>query len=331
MDLSTTYLGLELKNPVVPSASPLARNLDDVRRAEDAGAAAITMYSLFEEQIRFEAAELDYFLDIGKDRYAESTSDYPEEAYDHYRVGPEAYLDQVRKVKAAVGVPVIGSLNGSTLSGWTDYAGQIQEAGADALEVNLYFLPTGKTTTGAAVERLYVNVLKAVRSGVTIAVAMKLSPYFSSMAHMAAKLDQAGADALVLFNRFYQPVIDVDNLEVRPDLVLSTPVEARLCQRWIAILYGQIKADLAATGGIHDATGATQALAAGATVVNVCSTLLKNGPGRITEILQGLSDWGDAHEYASVSEMRGILSQRSCPDAQAFERANYMKALSSYK
>ena len=331
MELATTYMGLKLKNPLVPSASPLARDLDAVRRAEDAGAAAITMYSLFEEQIRFEAAELDYFLDIGKDRYAESTSDYPEEAYDHYRVGPEAYLDQVRKVKAAVGLPVIGSLNGSTLGGWTDYARQIQDAGADALEVNLYILPTDQATTGAAVERLYVDVLRAVRSGVTIPVAMKLSPHFSSLPNLASKLDKAGADALVLFNRFYQPIIDVDTLDVRPDLVLSTPVEARLCQRWIAILYGHMKADLAATGGIHDATGATQALAAGATVVNVCSTVLKNGVGRITEILKGLSEWGLAHEYASVNEMRGILSQRSCPDAQAFERANYMKTLSSYK
>jgi len=331
MDLTTTYMGLKLKNPVVPSASPMTRDLDAVRRAEDAGAAAITMHSLFEEQIRFEAAELDYFLDIGKDRYAESTSDYPEEVYDHYRLGPEAYLDQVRKVKAAVGVPVIGSLNASTLGGWTEYARQIQDAGADALEVNLYFVPTDKATTSAAVERSYVNVLRAVRAGVTIPVAMKLSPYFSSLANLAGKLDRAGADGLVLFNRFYQPLIDLESLDVQPNLVLSDPSEARLSQRWIAILYGQVKADLAASGGIHDAAGATQAIAAGASVVNVCSTLLKNGPGRIGEILKGLSDWGDAREYASVDELRGILSLRSCPNAQAFERANYMKTLSSYR
>jgi dihydroorotate dehydrogenase (fumarate) len=323
-------MGLTLRNPIVPSASPLARNLDTVRRLEDAGAAAITMYSLFEEQIRYEAEELDHFLDQGKYRYAESIDDYPEEAYDHFRTGPEEYLEQLRKLKEAVGVPVIASLNGSTMGGWTDYAQKIQQAGADALEINLYFVPTDPEMTGQAVEQLHVDVLKAVKSGVTIPVAMKLCSQLSSPANMARRLDKAGANALVLFNRFYQPVIDIENLDVRPSLVLSTPYELRLPLRWIAILHGGVRADLAATSGIHDAGDVVQAVMAGATVANVCSAVLKGGAAKIAELIQGLADWGDAHEYASVSEMRGVLSQKSCPDPQAFERANYMKTLQSY-
>lgn len=330
MDLSTTYMGLKLSGPVASSASPLARDLDAVRKLEDAGASAITMYSLFEEQITHEAEELSHFLDIGKDRYAESLSDFPEEAYDHLRTGPEEYLEQLARVKKAVGVPVIGSLNGSTLGGWMDYARRIAEAGADALEVNLYFLATDPMTSSTKVEKLYLDVLKAVKKAVAIPVAMKLSPYFSSMAHMAAQLDRAGADSLVLFNRFYQPTIDADRLEVRPDLQLSTPADSRLPLRWVAILYGRVQASLALTSGVHDATGVVQGIAAGASLVNVCSAVLKDGPGKVAELLDGLRRWMDEHAYESVDQMRGILSQRSCPDPQAFERANYMRTLSHY-
>lgn len=331
MDLSTTYMGLSLKNPVVPSASPLARDLDAVRQAEDAGVAAITMYSLFEEQIRYEAEQLDYFLDVGKDRYAESTDDYPEAAYDTYHTGVDAYLEQLQKIKAAVAVPVVASLNGCTPGGWTDYARGIEQAGADALEINLYFLPTDLGLTGEAIERRYIEVLTAVKAATRIPVAMKLGPYFSSMANMAARLDEAGADALVLFNRFYQPVLDVQSLDVRPHLALSTEQESQLPVRWVAILFGRIRAAMAVTSGIHDVEGVVRAIMAGADVANICSAVLAGGPEKISELVQGLNDWGDAHGYESAGRMRGLLSQKSCPDPAAFERANYMKALGNYR
>jgi dihydroorotate dehydrogenase (fumarate) len=323
-------MGLKLKNPLVPSASPLSRTLDCVRQLEDAGAAAITLYSLFEEQIRFSNAELTYFLERETERFAESLTYFPETAT-AYHYGPEEYLAHLSKVKAAVSVPVIGSLNGVSHGGWVDYARKIEEAGADALEVNLYFVPTNQKASAAKIEKLYLDVLKTVKASVTIPVAMKLSPYFSSLANMAARLDHAGADGLVLFNRFYQPVIDVENLEVVPQLVLSGPEESRLPIRWVAILFGQLKASLALSSGVHNAATVVQGILAGAHIVNVCSAVLKGGPQKITELLTGLNQWMAGHKYASVESMRGILSQKSCPDPQAFERANYMKTLSSFQ
>jgi len=331
MDLSTEYMGLALKNPVVLAASPLARDLGAVRRLEDAGAAAITMHSLFEEQVTHDAEALSYFLDIGKDRYAESLSDFPEEAIEVFKTGADEYLEHLAKVKASVGVPVIGSLNGTTAGGWTDYARKIEQAGADALEINLYIVATDPGASGADVEAVYLDALRAVKGGVGIPVAMKLSPYFSSMAHMAAQLDDAGADGLVLFNRFYQPVIDADHLAVRPDLALSAPEESRLPLRWIAILHGRVKASLAATSGIHDAGAVVQAVMAGADVAEVCSAVLAGGPEKVRDLIDGLGRWMAEHEYESVAAMRGTLSQASCPDPAAFERANYMKTLGSYR
>ena len=330
MDLSTTYMGLKLKSPVVPSANPLVRKADKARALEDAGAAAITMYSLFEEQIRFAQEELAYFLERGTNRFAESLDYYPETAAD-YTFGPEEYLKRLAQVKEAVDVPVIASLNGSTPGGWMDYARQMEQAGADALEINLYALPTDDTISGEEVERTYVDILKAVKGSISVPVAMKLSPYFSSMAHMARRLDEAGADGLVLFNRFYQPVIDIEELEVRPQLVLSHEEEARLPTRRIAILYGRVRASLALTSGIHTPGQVVQGIMAGASVVNVCSAILKEGPQKIGELLAGLREWMESHEYESVQSMRGILSQKSCPDPQAFERANYMKTLNSFR
>lgn len=330
MDLSTTYMGLELKNPVVPSASPLARKVDWAKKMEDAGAAAVTLHSLFEEQIRLANEEMAYFLERGTDRFAESLDYFPE-TYAEYKAGPEQYLDHIRKLKDALDVPVIASLNGSTMGGWTDYARQIEEAGADALEVNLYQVAADPETPGSDIEQGTVDVCKAVCESVSIPVAMKLSPYFSSTADMARRLEAAGAKGLVLFNRFYQPVIDLETLEVRPDLVLSTPYESRLPLRWVAILFGRIKADMALTSGVHTGREVVQALMAGAAVANVCSVLLKQGPGEIEVILRGLRQWLEAQGYESVGKIRGILSQKSSPDPAAFERANYMKTLASFE
>lgn len=330
MDLSTTYMGLKLAGPVVPSASPLTHKLDAVKRLEEAGAAAITLHSLFEEQVRFDAEELSYFLEVGTYSFPEALTYHPEMATE-YHVGPEEYLNHLARVKDAIDVPVIASLNGSSPGGWVDYARRLQQAGADAIEVNLYFVAADPAVDGTQVEQSYVEILKAVKGSVAVPVAMKLGPYFSSMANMAARLDEAGADALVLFNRFYQPVIDPDNLEVRTDLVLSSPEDSRLPLRWAALLYGKVKASLAVSGGIHDARGVVQALMAGASVANVCAAILKDGPEKIAEMLKGLGEWMETHEYESVAGLRGVLSQKSSPDPQAFERANYMKTLGSFR
>jgi len=330
MDLSTTYMGLKLKSPIVHSSSPLSRDIGAIRQLEDAGAAAVVLYSLFGEQLKYEAEELSYYLDRGTEAFPESLTYFPDAAT-VYHTGPEAYLEHIARAKKAVGIPIVASLNASTLDAWTEYARQIEQAGADALEINLYQLAAEVEQTGAQVEKLHLDVLKRVKRSVGIPVAMKLSPYFSSLANMAARLDGAGADALVLFNRFYQPVIDPQELEVRPDLTLSTPVESRLPVRWTAILFGRLKADLAVTSGIHDAVGVVQALLAGAAAVYVCSAVLAGGPGKIRELTDGLTRWLEAHEYASVGEVRGILSQKSCPDPRAFERANYMKTLAAFQ
>ncbi len=329
MDLSTSYLGLKLKNPLVPSASPLSRTLDGIKRMEDAGAAAIVMYSLFEEQIHHEAAELDHYLSYGTQSFAEALSYFPETG--EYNLGPDEYIEHIRKAKEAVDIPIIGSLNGISTGGWIQYAKKIQDAGANALELNVYYIPTDPKLSGAAVEQRYLDVLKAVKSTVTIPVAMKLSPFFSSMAHMATQLDQAGADGLVMFNRFYQPDLDIEGLEVVPNVTLSTSQAIRLPLRWIAVLYGRVKAGLAATSGVHSAQDVVKLLMAGADVTQLCSSLLLHGPGRIAEILQELDRLLLEHEYTSVKQMRGSMSQKSVADPSAFERANYMKALNRFK
>lgn len=329
MDLSTNYLGLHLKNPIVPSASPLSRTLDSMKRLEDAGAAAIVMYSLFEEQIAHEAAELDHYLTYGTESFAESLTYFPD--LEEYNLGPDEYIDLLRAAKQSLEIPVIGSLNGISPGGWIDYAKKIEQAGADALELNVYYIPTDPELTGQEVEDRYLQVLHAVKQTVHIPVAMKLSPFFSSMANMAKRLDTGGANGLVLFNRFYQPDIDLETLEVVPGVVLSTPMAMRLPLRWIAILYGKVKASLAATSGIHTAQDVIKMLMAGADVTMMCSALLKNGPQHITTVLADIRQWMLEHEYVSVSQMKGSMSQRSVADPAAFERANYMKALNQYR
>jgi len=317
-----------LKNPIVPSASPLSREIDTIKKLEDAGAAAVVMYSLFEEQLVFEQKEMHHFLIQGTESYAEAVSYFPEPG--DFRLGPDEYLEHIRKAKDAVDIPVIGSLNGVSTGGWIDYAQKMQQAGADALELNVYYIPTDSNLTAQDVEGIYVDVLAAVKKSVTIPVSVKLSPYFTSLPNMARRLQEAGADGLVLFNRFYQPDLDIESLEVVPNLLLSTPQEMRLPLRWIAILYGRVQLDLAATTGIHSAEDVAKMLMAGATVTMMCSALLRHGVGRITEVLNDLRAWMQEHDYESVQIMRGSLSQKSCPEPAAFERANYMKVLNSY-
>lgn len=329
MDLSTSYLGLTLKNPLVASASPMSRTLDGMKQLEDAGAAAVVMYSLFEEQIAHEAAELSHYLSYGTESFAEALTYFPETK--EYNLGPDEYVELLANAKKSLGIPVIGSLNGISTGGWISFAKRIEEAGADAIELNVYYIPTDPKLTGLEVEDRYLEVLHAVKSTVKIPVAMKLSPFFSAMGHMAHRLDAAGANGLVLFNRFYQPDIDLETLEVKPGVYLSTPEASRLPLRWIAILHGKVKASLAATSGIHTAHDVLKMLMAGADVTMLCSALLKHGPHRIAEILTDLDQWMLEHEYVSVKQMRGSMSQKSVADPSAFERANYMKALNMYK
>jgi dihydroorotate dehydrogenase (fumarate) len=328
MDMTTTYMGLELASPLVPSASPLSKDLDTIKQMADAGAGAVVLWSLFEEQIEHEADELEHYLHYGADRFAESLSYFPEPA--EYRLGPEEYLEHIRKAKQAVDIPVIASLNGVSARGWVSYARQMEAAGADALELNVYYIPTRADLTCREVEEVYDAVLRAVKPGVDIPVAVKLSPFFSSMAHTAAALADAGADALVLFNRFYQPDLDVENLEVVPRVSLSDSDDLRLPLRWVAILFGRVEASLAATGGIHTAEDVAKAIMAGADVAMLCSALLRHGVAHIATLAGGLAKIADRHGYASVGEMRGVLSQRKCAEPAAFERANYVKALNEY-
>lgn len=328
-NLTTTYMGLTLKHPIVPSASPLSKSVDRLKQLEDAGAAAVIMYSLFEEQIDMEALSQHHFLEQGAYSYAEALTYFPAAA--DYNRGPDDYLDLIRDAKAAVDIPIIGSLNGVTPGGWTRYARLMEQAGADALELNVYLIPTRFDQTGEAIEQVYLDVLRDVKSNVNIPVAMKLSPFFSSIPNMAHRLDQAGADGLVLFNRFYQPDFDLEELTVTPHLVLSTSWEMRLPLRWIAILYGHVKASMALTTGIHSAEEVIKAIMAGADIANIASVLLERGASAITGLLTGLQQWMEEHEYESVSQMKGALSQRSVADPAAFERANYMKVLGSWK
>ena len=329
MDLSTSYLGLSLKHPVVASASPLADSLDGIRRLEEAGAAAVVLPSLFEEQIDAEAHQLDHYLGYAAESYAEALSYFPEAA--QYRIGPEAYLERIAAATASTEIPIIGSLNGVSFGGWVDYARQIQEAGARALELNVYYIPTSLAMTGSDIEAMYLDVLREVRAHVSIPVAMKLSPYFSATANMAARLVEAGADGLVLFNRFYQPDFDLESLTVVPRLVLSTEWELRLPLRWVAILYGRVSADLAITSGVHSHEDVLKGVMAGASAVMVASDLLQHGVGRIGEMVHGMSVWMTEHEYESISQMRGSMSQLCVAEPAAFERANYLKMLQSWR
>ena len=330
MDLTTTYLGLQLRSPlVVGAAAPLTEDIDNIKRMEDAGAAAVVLHSLFEEQLTQEQFELQHHLEYGTDSFAEALSYFPEPEIFH--VGPEDYLNHIRQAKEMVNIPIIASLNGSTLGGWTDYARQIEQAGADALELNIYYVPTDFDLTASQVESNYLEILRSVKSAVTIPVAIKLSPFFSNMANMAKQLTEAGADGLVLFNRFYQPDINIEALEVQPNLLLSTPQAMRLPMRWIAILYGRLNIDLAATSGIHKPQDVLKMLMAGANVTILVSVLLRHGIKHIQAIEEGIRQWMEEYEYESVKQMQGSMSQINCPDESAFERAQYMKAIQSYQ
>jgi dihydroorotate dehydrogenase (fumarate) len=327
-DLTTTYLGLQLKNPLVASASPLSKKVDTVRRLEDAGAAAVVMYSLFEEQIAHESYELDHYLNRGTHSYAESLSYFPD--LDHYNLGPEPYLEHLHRIKQAVSIPVIGSLNGVSSGEWVEYAHKIEQAGTDALELNIYYLPTDVDLSGAELEDVYVKLVGDVRDRVKLPIALKLSPFFTTLPNMAKRFVEAGANGLVLFNRFYQPDFDLEELEVVPNLELSTSHELRLPLRWIALLYGRIQADFALTSGVHTAQDVLKAVMAGASVAMMTSTLLENGVGRLMHILTDLQEWMEEHEYESIAQMKGSMSQRAVAEPAAFERANYMKALNSF-
>jgi dihydroorotate dehydrogenase (fumarate) len=327
-DLTTTYLGLQLRNPLVASASPLSKKVDTVRRLEDAGAAAVVMYSLFEEQITHESQELDHYLERGTHSYAESLSYFPD--LGSYNLGPEPYLEHLHRVKRAVDIPVIGSLNGISSGGWVQYAQRIEQAGADALELNIYYLPTDPNLSGSELEEQYVKLVREVRATVKIPIALKLSPFFTSLPHIARRFVEAGANGLVLFNRFYQPDFDLEELEVIPNLELSTSRELRLPLRWIALLYGRIETDFALTSGVHTAQDVLKAVMAGASVAMTTSALLEYGVGRLTHILTDLQAWMEEHEYESITFMKGSMSQRAVAEPSAFERANYMKVLNAF-
>jgi len=329
MDLRTTYMGMELKHPIVASASPLSGTLANIKRLEDAGASAVVMFSLFEEQLKHESAALEYLMTAGTESFAESLNYFPE--VDDYTVGPDSYLDLLRRASEAVDIPLIGSLNGITNTGWIEYAQLMQEAGAKGIELNIYYIPADLTTGGREVEERYVEILKAVKAAVTVPVAVKLSPFFSAIGSMAKTLDDAGADALVLFNRFYQPDFDLDKLEVAPNLNLSAPDEVRLPLLWIAVLYGRLKGSLGATRGVHTPLEVVKYLMAGADAVMTTSALLKHGVDYLTTLRDGLQTWMEVHRYSSVAQMKGSMSQRNVADPTAFERANYIKTLESYK
>lgn len=330
MDLSTSYMGLRLANPLVAASSPLSKELDSAKRLEDAGAAAIVLYSLFEEQINHEKQELDHFLSYGSDSFAEALSYFPEPE-EFANIDAQDYLNHLSKVKKSVKIPVIASLNGVSKGGWIQYAKKMQDAGADAIELNIYYVPTSLDLSAAEVEQMYIDDLQAVKEAVTIPVALKVGPFFSSFANFAKRIDQAGADALVLFNRFFGPDIDLDQMEAAPKLHLSTRTEIQLPLRWIAVLYGKVKADLAATSGAHEAADVIKLILGGASIVAVASTLLQRGPEQISTILKGIESWMQSRDYRSVEQMRGSMSYQSVAQPAAYERANYMKMLQGYK
>jgi dihydroorotate dehydrogenase (fumarate) len=328
IDIRTRYLGRTLASPLVLSASPLSESVDNLRKAEDAGAGAVVLHSLFEEQLTIESADLDHHLTYGSDSFAEALGYFPN--LGSFELGPDDYLEHVRRAKAAVAVPVIASLNGVSAGGWVEYARAVESAGADALELNVYYIPTEPGVSGAEVEDMYVELVRAVRAAIRIPLAVKLGPFFSAFAHLVRRLDDAGADALVLFNRFYQPDFDIERLEVVPNLTLSTSSELRLRLRWVAILYGHVRAALAVTGGVHAAEDVLKAMMAGAAVTMMASALLAHGIGYLATVRADLLRWMEEHEYESITQMQGSMSQRAVAEPAAFERANYLRVLRSY-
>lgn len=328
-DLTTTYLGLNLKNPLVASASPLSKKIDKAKKLEEAGISAIVMYSLFEEQIIHESLELDHFLSRGAESFAEALTYLPDGGM--YGVSPEKYLNQVAGLKKTVKIPVIGSLNGVSKGGWTGYAKKVEEAGADALELNLYFLSTDPNMTAAEIENAQVELVAEVRSTIKIPLAVKLSPFVTSLPNFAKRIVDAGANGLVLFNRFYQPDFDLDELDIIHSLDLSTSADLRLPLRWISILYGKVNADYALTSGVHTANDVIKSMMAGAKVAMMASNLLHKGETVIPAMLNDLQTWMKEREYESVRQMQGSMSQKNVKEPAAFERANYMKVLGSWR
>jgi dihydroorotate dehydrogenase (fumarate) len=328
IDLSTRYLGLSLASPLVASASPLSESLGSIRAMEDAGAAAVVLHSLFEEQIDVESEHLDRYLSHGAESHPEALDYFPDLA--GYNLGPDGYLEHLRRAKEAVGIPIIGSLNGVSTGGWIEFARKMQQAGADALELNIFYVPTDPALSGVQVERMYVDLVRDVKASVSIPVAVKLGHAFSAPANLARHLDVVGADGLVLFNRFYLPDFDLESLEVTPRLTLSSPYELLLRLHWVAILYRHVKADLAVTGGVHGSAQVLKSMMAGARVAMMTSAILQNGIEHFARVRADLLDWMEAHEYASIAQMQGSMSYRSVAEPAAFERANYMKVLSSY-
>jgi dihydroorotate dehydrogenase (fumarate) len=327
MNLTTNYLGLSLRTPLVPSASPLTENPDNIKRMEDAGASAIVFHSLFEEQIRMERKDFFPHATEGTESFAEALSYLPEP--DDFKIGPELYLERIARAKSEVKIPIIGSLNGSTPGGWTDYAQKIQQAGADALELNLYNVPTNFALSSQEIEDSYIQILKDIKAAVSIPVAVKLSPFFTNFGRMAQSLEKAGANGLVLFNRFYQPDIDTEKLELEPNLLLSTPMAMRLPLTWIGMLAGRVQLSLAATSGIHRASDALKMLLAGADVTMLCSVLMRRGIPYLRVIEKDLGDWMEQHEYESVEQLKGSLSRKKCPDPSAYERSLYLQTILS--
>ncbi len=329
VDITTTYLNLPLRSPVVASASPLWESLDNIKRAEDAGVGAVVLFSLFEEQIRQEREAMLHYLDYGTESFAEAVTYFPEP--EEYHAKPDEYLELIRKAKETVSMPIIASINGASLGGWTAFARQMEQAGADAIELNIYAIPTEMDREGAEVEAVEVDIVRAVKNALTVPVAVKLSPYYSNFANMAKQMEGAGADALVLFNRFYQPDIDLETLEIKPNVLLSTSQNLRLPLTWIGILYGKVAMDLAGTSGVHTSADVLKMLMVGASAVMTTAALLKHGIGYAAELVDGMTAWLEEHEYESVTQMRGSLSMMNAEDPTAFERAQYMRALNTYR
>lgn len=330
MDLTTRYLGLTLRHPVVPSASPLTRTLDGIRSLEDAGAPMVIMESLFEEQIDAESNRLDHYLSYGGESFAEALGYFPD-LQTYHGVGPDDHLEIIAGAKQATDIPIVASLNGVSAGGWTRYAQLMQQAGADAIELNIYYVATDPEMSSTEVERMYVDVLREVKSSITIPVAIKVAPFFTAFAHMARQLEAAGADSIVLFNRFYQPDLDLEQLKVVPRLVLSESQELRLPLRWVAILYGRVQTDFAITSGVHTGEDVLKAMMAGARVVQIASEFLQRGAKRIGELVGELEAWMVEKDYDSIQQMQGSMSQRYVAEPAAFERANYMKTLASWR
>lgn len=328
-DLTTTYLGLKLKNPIVASASPLSERVETVQQLEEAGTAAVVMHSLFEEQIIHESLELDHYLDYGTYSFAEALTFLPDVG--RYSLAPERYIDQIERYKKAVKIPIIGSLNGVSSGGWIEYAKKIEDAGADALELNIYYLPFDPSLTSTRLEENYIKLVSDVRARTNIPLAVKVSPYFTGMANVLQKLIDAGADGLVLFNRFYQPDFDIEELEIVPNLTLSTSAELRMPLRWIALLHNQVETDFALTTGIHTAEDVLKAMMAGAKVAMLASELLQHGPKRVAELLEEIKKWMTSHDYKSIQQMQGSLSAQATRDTRALRRSNYIKVLNAYK